>query len=180
MAEIHTVRREFDPKSLIWPLIILLVVAGTIWGIINYIGNRREAVDPTIDITSPVDGENYDTNQVTVQGKASTDDVNITVNGKEAEVQKDGGFSAQVPLAEGSNVIAITAESKSGKIAEKKITVFKKAAPVAQVPTNPSAGPDLSNSGPETLWIPEASLLALSAAGYYGTKKRLRQTIKKS
>lgn len=181
MAEITTVKRDLDPKALIWPLIILLIVAGTIWGIINYFNNRKTTVEPTVELTTPVDGESYDTEKITVQGKTNSTKVEVSINGNNVSVAKDGAFSTEVPLKSGTNTIGIVATTTDGKKAERNVTVYRKDASVVNdTSVNPTAGADLSNSGPETLWIPEASMLALAAAGYYGSKKRLKETIKKS
>lgn len=174
MEDEHIVRRDFDPKSLIWPLVIFLVVIGVIWGIFNYISKRNLEVDPTIDITAPVDGETYTNETLTVQGKTNNNKINLMVNGNPVEVDKDGSFSGNVNLNPGQNSVGIVAETDAGKRAERTITVFRDG-PTATVPS-PVAGVDLSKTGPESFWIPEASALALAGASWYGTRKKLKES----
>jgi hypothetical protein len=179
MGENTIIKRDFDPKSLIVPLIILLVLLGVVWGIYNYYNNRSDVVDPTIEITTPVDGETYDSEKITVQGKANTNNLDLTVTGESVDVAKDGSFSTEVPLREGENLIGIVAKGSSGKTAERNITVFKRIEPPVANDV-PSTGADLSQTGPESFWIPEITLLSAAGASYYGSRKKLKQTIQKN
>lgn len=82
-----------------------------------------DTVAPTLNVTSPAEG--LVTNQVELAVSGTTNDatsgpvtVAITLNGAdqgEVIVQSDGTFSKAITLAEGDNVIVITATDRAGK-----------------------------------------------------------------
>jgi hypothetical protein len=176
MTEGTIVKKEFDPKSLVVPLIVLLVILGTIWGVINYYRGRDAAVAPSIQVTTPVDGETYESEQITVQGKTDDRNITIKIEGKEVAVARDGAFSTEVPLREGENSIGIIAQTKAGERVEKTLTVFRKVESPATGDV-PGAGVDLTQTGPESFWIPEATLLSAAAASWYGSRKKLKKAL---
>lgn len=86
----------------------------------------------SIAFTEPEDGSTVNTESVTVYGIASGFDIaSVTVNGKAGESLGGNGFSATVPLAEGSNtlvaeIIGIDGEKVSGTLhVNRKLTTGK-------------------------------------------------------
>lgn len=170
----------FEPKMLIVPLIIIVIVIGTVIGIANYINNRKATETPNVEIMAPADGDVVETETVLIEGKTD-DEARIYINGKEVSVDdKTGNFSKEVNLTEGDNSIGIVAESKSGKRSEATIRVTKTAIFKPQNQSvQPVAGADLTTSGPENYFLPEISALSLVGAGWYASKKKLAKTIKR-
>ncbi|MEX2013162.1 MAG: hypothetical protein WD967_02045 [Candidatus Levyibacteriota bacterium] len=79
---------------------------------------------PTIEITSPSDGQTFsrDQNKAPVVGKTSAES-RITVNGFWAIVDDEGNFSYSLPLNNGENQIKIIATDKAGNTTEEEIRV---------------------------------------------------------
>lgn len=171
---------RFEPKSLIIPLIIIVLVIGTVIGILNYLGKRRTADAPDLLITTPADQEVVETENVLIEG--NTDEkATVKINGAEVEVDNDNGrFSKEVTLNEGENTIGIIAE-KNGKSSEATLHVTRRGIVETPQPITkqPIAGADLSNSGPENYFIPEISALSFAGAGWYASKKKLAKSIRK-
>lgn len=172
---------HLEARDLIVPFIILLVVIGTIVGIVNYSRRRAEQEPPTIEVTTPNEGSTTEEDRITVTGKTDPDST-VSVNDRSVDVGEDGGFSTEVSLSAGDNKVRIVATNEIGKSSEAEISVTRLEKPTP-TPTAGGgsivAGPDLSRSGPETLWIPEISALSLAAASWYGSRKKLSSSIQK-
>lgn len=79
---------------------------------------------PTLEITSPSDGQTFkrEQNNVSVQGKTDQG-VTITVNGFWAVIDDNNNFSYTLPLQNGDNEIKIIATDQAGNKSERGIKV---------------------------------------------------------
>ncbi|MBI4080958.1 MAG: hypothetical protein HY430_04275 [Candidatus Levybacteria bacterium] len=79
---------------------------------------------PSLDITSPGDGKQYEKEFNTAQVTGTTDSkTRVTVNGFWAVMNADGKFQYNLPLKEGENVIKVTATDTAGNKTENEIKV---------------------------------------------------------
>jgi hypothetical protein len=83
---------------------------------------------PTLDISSPSDGQSFNKNQVntgnTISVTGKTDSgVSVTVNGFWAVVDDSNNFSYTLPLQNGDNQIKVVAVDPAGNKAEKDLKV---------------------------------------------------------
>jgi bacillopeptidase F len=83
---------------------------------------------PTLDVSSPSDGQGFNKNQVntgnTINVTGKTDaGVSVTVNGFWAVVDDGNNFSYTLPLQNGDNQIKIVAVDQAGNKAEKDLKV---------------------------------------------------------
>ena len=150
IEEHGTTSSNFDPKSLIIPLIIIVIVIGTVIGIVNYLGNRGTSNAPDLLITTPADQEVVEGDNVLIEGNTD-EDATVKINGSEVEVDNETGrFSKEITLNEGENSIGVIAE-KNGKRSEATLRVTKRGIVETPqpAPKQPTAWVDLSNSGPE-------------------------------
>lgn len=79
---------------------------------------------PTLDVSSPQDGESFkkDQNSVNVSGKTDPG-VSVTVNGFWAVIDDNNNFSYNLPLQNGDNQIKIIATDQAGNKTEKDLKV---------------------------------------------------------
>lgn len=79
---------------------------------------------PTLEVTSPSDGQTFkkDQNSVNVQGKTDLG-VNVTVNGFWAVIDDSNNFSYNLPLQNGDNEIKIVAVDQAGNKSERSLRV---------------------------------------------------------
>ncbi len=79
---------------------------------------------PTLNVTSPSDGQSFkkDQNSVSVTGKTDTG-VSVTVNGFSAIIDYNNNFSYNLPLQNGDNQIKIIAIDQAGNKTEKDLKV---------------------------------------------------------
>ena len=77
---------------------------------------------PSLEITSPHDGDTVDQSPITVTGKTDAN-VHVTVNDFWAISKDDGTFSYRLNLQSGDNHIKVIATDEAGNTAEKDITV---------------------------------------------------------
>jgi hypothetical protein len=183
MKETLTIKERIKvlkPAQVIWPLVILLVLMGVIVGIMNYQKTVTANKVPEVKIVTPSDNTTVTDPDLTLTGTVEKS-TKITINNKTIPVDKAGSFSAKLSLAPGSNTVTVVATGKNGKskIVTKKIT---REVPVAITETTPApqavAG-NLTSSGPESFWIPEAALIAAAAVGWFMTKQSLAKAIAK-
>lgn len=86
-----------------------------------------EVAEASVAFVEPADGATINTDTVTVYGVVTGFDVaTVTVNDVAAELIGAGGFSATVPLVEGSNVLEATALGVTGQTAVARITLIRK------------------------------------------------------
>ena len=92
---------------------------------------KVDTVPPTLNITSPTDGLITATSSLNVSGKtndatSSPVTVKIKLNGEDQgsiTVGSDGSFSKTITLANGSNIIEVTATDAAGKVSSVSRTV---------------------------------------------------------
>lgn len=82
---------------------------------------RRILIPPTIEITSPTDGQTTGSPLVTVHGRVF-EQAEVTVNGETILINKDGSFEAEVDLDRGLNMIVVQAKKRYSKTS----TVFRR------------------------------------------------------
>lgn len=128
-------------KAFAVPLGLLVVFVIAIFAVTNLTRNLTKP--PVIDLIS---GNEIVTDQteVPVTGVLHNSSV-MKINGKEVPVNKDGGFSAVVPVSPGENTIEIVAGNKSQVRATVKVT--REEVNKGIIASN-TVGSDLSNSGP--------------------------------
>lgn len=79
---------------------------------------------PSLNISSPTDGQSFSKDQNVIDVKGITDaDVKITINGFWAITDGSGNFSYKLPLQNGENKINVTAVDLAGNKTEKEIKV---------------------------------------------------------
>ncbi len=79
---------------------------------------------PTLDISSPNDGQHFEKDQSTLQVKGATDTgVKITVNDFWAVIDENNNFSYTLSLQNGDNNIKIVATDEAGSRTEKEVKV---------------------------------------------------------
>ena len=91
-----------------------------------------KATAPELEITSPADGETLNTSPVTVEGKVSSLETTVTINGEEALVRlkmepyglhkEYAAFFEDVELSQGKNTITVVA-TLNGQEESQTITV---------------------------------------------------------
>jgi hypothetical protein len=95
-----------------------------------------------ITITSPTDGVVISKSSVTVSGAvtATSDDIGITVNGYPADIHNGNWVVNSVPLADGSNIITVTAKDTNNNTITKTVTITKTSAYGVQLNANVTSG----------------------------------------
>jgi hypothetical protein len=95
---------------------------------------------PSVNIDAPSDGATLDAASAHVTGTASSPDgqATVKVNGVAAAVTADGHWSADVPLAEGTNQILAVASNKLGVTANAIVSVTRPAAPAPAATPGPA------------------------------------------
>lgn len=196
---------SIQPKQLVLPVIIFILFVGSVIGVINYQRKAKEQAVPKVEITKPAENAVVQEAQIVVEGKTNPD-IDVLVNEKEVKSDSKGNFAAEVALEEGENTLVVIATNKSEKetAVERKVTRgAKQAAPQAQAPAQPAAeageeiteepvaeeapvqpaqptaGADLSSSGPETLWLGESALMSLAGVGYWVSRKKFAKSLRK-
>lgn len=72
---------------------------------------------PTLQITSPTQGEIILSNKVSIKGKTATD-VNLTVNNQPIIVDQDGNFMGEIEITKETLDLKFVAISRSGKVTQ--------------------------------------------------------------
>lgn len=79
---------------------------------------------PSLNVSSPSDGQSFSKDQNTAEVKGTSDsDVKVTVNGLWAITDNNGNFSYNLPLQNGENKIKVAATDLAGNKTEKEIKV---------------------------------------------------------
>lgn len=95
---------------------------------------------PSINITSPKDGDIFNAKNITVTGKTEKN-VKLYVNKEMANVSEDGNFTANIILKnEGENIILVIAEDSAGNKAEVRIVVILDTTPPEITVSHPVNG----------------------------------------
>ncbi len=119
--------------------------------------------EAVVSFVEPMDGATINTDTVTVYGVVRGFDVaTVTVNGVGAELLGAGGFSATVPLVDGSNTIEATATGVTGQTLVGRITVIRQmsAPPVMENPAMVKGGCGGCSTG---MGLESLALLAIGA-----------------
>ena len=93
---------------------------------------------PTVTITAPGNLSYLNLSPTTVNGTVSDPKATVVINSVAAAVSPNGSFSAQIPLAEGPNIVTATATSTSGAAGTASITVTLDTTPPHVTITSPS------------------------------------------
>lgn len=193
MKEILLKIKELKPVQLIFPVVLFVLFLGTLVGVIRYQQNNKLQKTPKLEIIGPADGAEVNDAQIVVQGKTTAKN-KIFINQKETKVNSKGDFYAEVSLLEGQNKLQIIAENKAGVKNEITRTVTRRdlssvatsppaqenqpsgslATTVASQPIGDGKG-NLSSSGPENFWIPEALGVSGSLAAWVMSRKRFKK-----
>lgn len=168
---------SLEPRQIFLPLILLIILVGTIYGIINYQKRVKEERTPTVQVTRPEEGAVTKDSKIVVEGKTSTD-ASVRVNNNEASLDNEGNFVSEVNLESGDNTITVVSTGPNGKtaIVTRKVT--------REAVVEPTAGPavdpgKLSASGPEDIWLLGSGILSGATAAWYFTRKRLNDALSK-
>jgi hypothetical protein len=90
----------------------------------NTLTTAFKSAPPSLNITSPSDGQSFSKDQNIIEVKGTTDsDVKVTVNGFWAITDNGGNYSYDLPLQGGDNKIKVSATDIAGNNAEKEIKV---------------------------------------------------------
>lgn len=90
----------------------------------NTIITAFKSAPPSLNLSSPSDGQSFSKDQNTAEIKGTTDsDVRVTVNGLWAIADSSGNFSYSLPLQNGENRIKIVATDQAGNKTEREIKV---------------------------------------------------------
>ncbi len=90
----------------------------------NILTTSFKSAPPSLNISSPSDGQSFSKDQNTIDVKGTTDaDVKVTVNGFWAITDDEGYFSYRLALASGENRISIVAVDTAGNKKELEIKV---------------------------------------------------------
>ncbi len=82
--------------------------------------------NPSLEITSPSDGDKFNMSQSPIQIKGKTDpDVKVTVNDFWAIVDTMGNYTYSYPLKDGDNTLSVKATDKAGNVTTREIKIHK-------------------------------------------------------
>jgi len=111
-----------DYRLLVKPIIVVLVIVLILGYSILKIKNL--AIGPEITLYSPTDGASAKTDLVNIKGKAERIS-QIFLNGKKIYTDESGNFDEQYLLANGYNLLEVSANDQFGrKVAKKLQLVF--------------------------------------------------------
>ncbi|MFZ5814688.1 MAG: S-layer homology domain-containing protein [Bacillota bacterium] len=104
---------------------LITVTASSGGGVASESRTVRRLLPLAITIDTPADGSSTDQEVVTVSGTVTGAHGTplVTVNGQPAPVAADGTFSANVPLAQGSNEITAVVTDEAGRTVSHAVTV---------------------------------------------------------
>jgi hypothetical protein len=101
-----------------------IILNGKESGFSNSLTTSFKSAPPSLNISSPSDGQSFSKDQSTIEVKGTTDaDVKVTVNGFWAITDSNGNFSYNLPLKNGENKIKVVATDMAGNKQEKEIKV---------------------------------------------------------
>ena len=131
-------RRDYPPKKLIinpkpdvtskfsWsPKLTFAVGVGIlILLVLGYLGfeYRKFIMPPELEIVNPKNNEIVLNSKVKVSGKTTTD-VSLTINNQPIILDQEGGFTTELEITKETKILTFKAISRSGKVAEKTVTI---------------------------------------------------------
>jgi hypothetical protein len=83
-----------------------------------------DTLPPLLEITSPADGDEVDTEFVHVEGTTEPR-ITLKINDKTADIDDTGRFSTALMPVNGKNVLTLTAEDAAGNVTRKTLTITK-------------------------------------------------------
>jgi len=83
-----------------------------------------DTVPPAIEIETPKDGEEFDTDFVNIEGKTKPYAV-VKINDKTATADENGKFESAIMPKKGKNLITLFAQDRAGNTAKKEIVIEK-------------------------------------------------------
>ena len=86
--------------------------------IFAFINSRELLFGIKIKDVNIVDGSKVTSNLLDIKGKAKNA-VNLTLDGREISIDKDGNFTETIALSAGYNIVTIRARDKFGNVDEK-------------------------------------------------------------
>lgn len=152
----------------------VVIYIGILIGIANY-RDDRVVTPPRLDIITPVEGDTFSSDKILVQGKADPR-ATVIINGQKVKADKEGKYSAEVPLQLGENPVRF--EVTKGKLKTEKLVNVSRVNPIVEPAPQVTSQEKLNNSGPETFWVLEAATMAAAGAAYQTSRKRLQQSLK--
>lgn len=90
----------------------ILILAGALGGYVWWQA-RAMRTTPTLEVTSPEDGERLERPSVTVRGR-TVPEAYVSVNGRDAAVDSGGVFELMLDVRRGTTVIAVIARRRRG------------------------------------------------------------------
>ena len=132
---------------------------GVVWRYARSVFVDRTA--PTLTMAEPYDGMTTERDSVTLLG-AAPDAARVTVGGEAIALGASGGFSADVRLDFGENVVTVTAADALGNEAVYTAVITRTGGPAL-----PSAdvGPDAGSAGSGGSWLHDLPMLVCAALG---------------
>ena len=119
----------FNVKRVVIIVSVFLLIS---YGIFNA---RNLIMGPTIEVFSPANNTETETNLLTVKGRAENI-VFISLNEKPIFVNKEGLFEEKLLLSPGSNIIEIRARDRFKKEVLKTIEIYYKQSSTTEVQLN--------------------------------------------
>lgn len=113
---------SFTPAKFVGLLVLSMIVVFFIYLWFEY---RFLTDSPFLEVIQPVNQQSVAMTSVLVSGRTDPE-AKVSINNQEIQASLDGKFTQEINLTEGSNVISITAISKSGKVSKVERTVFLK------------------------------------------------------
>jgi hypothetical protein len=84
---------------------------------------KVDLTKPSLIISSPKNGDTFNTQSVTIEGKTSTDSI-LTIDGKKVDISSDGSFSYVYTFSkEGTFSIKVRSEDTAGNFTEQTLTL---------------------------------------------------------
>lgn len=112
-------RFSVTPSSVIGLAIALIVLGFFTYLWVEY---RQYVGAPTLEVTSPKEGQTVDILQVVVEGKTDPE-ARVEVNSQGIVVDQSGGFKEEIKLSSSVNNVTITATGKFGQATTVERTV---------------------------------------------------------
>lgn len=105
--------------------LISLVVVGMVLTFFGYLWfeYRYLVLSPSLNLSYPSDQITVEEQSINVKGLTDPE-ATLSINNQDVAIEKNGEFSAEINLAEGTNRLSIEAKSKIGKITKVLRTVF--------------------------------------------------------
>ena len=129
---------------------------------------RIDTTPPLIDLNTPKDGEEIDSEFIHIEGKTEPESV-LKVNDKTVQVGEDGSFVTALTPNSGRNLITLISTDRAGNITKKELTVDKvKAGAAVNKDNNINKDQDKTDKKSKGLTLLTVGLAVLTAAVILG------------